>query len=292
MRASRSVGGRRAGRAALALAALAAAGPAGAQPVIVRRAGGTPVLADALSRRLPGARVLELTGDLPADTALLAREARDADVLFAVGPDATAAAGDAGGPAVVALAVANPAQVRTAGTYVSVYPALDGVFAYVKGTLRAGRAGVLFSPARNREVGVQFLRAGAAHGVAVVPVTVSSSGDLVRALRATLPELDVLLLAVDPVLFDAASLEIIVAEARAARKPAVGFLEDLTRLGVPVALVANAEAAAALAVGASGDPVRVGKRRVEVAGAEVVVSRAAAAAIGLDPAALGAHRAH
>jgi hypothetical protein len=140
-------------------------------------------------------------------------------------------------------------------------------------------------------VGVQFLRAGAAHGVAVVPVTVSSSGDLVRALRAALPALDVLLLAVDPVLFDAQSLEIIVAEARAARKPTVGFLEDLTGLGVTLALVAPADAAADLAVGASGDPVRVGKRRVEVSGAEVVVSRAGAAAVGLDPGALGAHRA-
>ena len=258
-------------------------------PLILRRAGGG-ALAAALSRRLPDARVLELSGDAPADSALLAREARGAPVLFTIGPDAAEAAGEARGTAVIALGVANPAQVRTAGTYVSVYPALPALFLYLRTSLHATRAGLVFTPAKNREVAVQFLREGAAQGVSVVPVPVSSPADLVRDLAPALARVDVLLLAVDPVLFDARNLELIVSQARAARKPTLGFLEDLTRLGVTVAILAPPEAAADAALSASGAPVLVGKRRVDAESTVIVVSRAAAAAIGLDPEGLGAHR--
>jgi hypothetical protein len=148
----------------------------------------------------------------------------------------------------------------------------------------------VFTPAKNREVALQFLKAGAAQGVTVVPVPVASPADLVRDLGPALARVDVLLLAVDPVLFDPRNLERIVAEARQARKPTVGFLEDLARLGVTVALLAPPDAAAAAALGAREEPVLVGKRRIDPETREVVVSGAAAAAIGLDPRALGAHR--
>ena len=264
----------------------------GAAPgaLILRKAGGTLPLAAALSRRLPEARVLEISGDAPADSALLAREARGAPVLFTIGPDATEAAGEARGTPVVALGVANPAQVRTAGTYVSVYPSLDAVFDYLKSALRVERAGLLFTPAKNREVALQFLKAGAARGVTVVPVPVASPADVVRDVGPALLRVDVLLLAIDPILFDRRSLERVVEESRLARKPTVGFLEDLTRLGVTVAVLTPPEAAAEAALVAQGAPVLVGKRRVEPDGAQVVVSRAAAALIGLDPRTLGAHR--
>jgi hypothetical protein len=287
--------GRRSRRplAAALVAAVVLAGTArGAAPgaLILRKAGGGSPLVAALSRRLPDARVVELTGDVPADSARLAREAHGVSVLFAVGPDAAEAAGEARGAAVVSLGVANPAQVRTAGTYVSVYPALEGVFTYLKRSLGATRAGLVFTPAKNREVALQFLRAGAAQGVTVVPVPVASPADLVRDLGPALARVDVLLLAVDPVLFDPRNLERIVAEARKARRPTVGFLEDLARLGVTVALLAPPDAAAAAALGARGEPVLVGKRRIDSETTEVVVSRAGAAAIGLDPQALGAQR--
>ncbi len=277
-----------AGAAAILL--LAAAPASGPVPLIVRKAGGPAPLAAALARKVPEARVVELTGDLPADSALLSRETKGARVLFAIGSDATEAAGEARGPAVVSLGVANPAQVKTPGVYVSIYPSLDHVFEYVKGPLKATRVGLVFSPSRNREIGLQFLRAGTAQGVTVVPVPVGSSGDLVRELKQALPKVDALLLAVDPVLFDPRSLEFIVDEAREARKPTVGFLEDLVRLGVTVVLVAPADATAAAAVGASGEPVLVGKRRVEVPGTVVIASRKSAASIGLSPEALGAQR--
>jgi ABC-type uncharacterized transport system substrate-binding protein len=265
---------------------------AAAAPVIVRMAGrgGTAPLSEALAGKLPSARVVELTGDLPADAARISRETRGIPVLFAIGPVATEAAGEARGPAVVSLGVANPAQLKTPGTYVSIYPNLDRVFEYVKTSLKATRVGLVFSPAKNREIGLQFLKAGSAQGVMVLPITVASSGDLVRELKGALPKVDAVLLAVDPLLFEERNLEFILEQSVAARKPTVGFLEDLANLGVTVALVAPAEEVAAAAVAASAQPVLVGKKRVEVDGIAVIVSRKAAAAIGLDGEALSARK--
>jgi hypothetical protein len=121
-------------------------------------------------------------------------------------------------------------------------------------------------------------------------VPVSSSGDLVRELKQALPGVDALLLAVDPLLFDAQSLDYIVRESRKAKKPTVGFLEDLPRLGITVSIVAAPSAAAAAAVAASRDPVLMGKKRVDVEDAMIIVSRRAAEATGLDPEAMGAQR--
>ena len=260
--------------------------------IIVRMAGrgGSAALSTALGEKLPGARIVELTGDLPSDTARISRETRGVPVLFAIGPDATEAAGEARGPAVISLGVANPAQVKTPGVYVSIYPNLDRIFGYVKTSLKAARVGLVFSPAKNREIGLQFLKAGAAQGVTVVPVTIGSSGDLVREVKAALPKVDVLLLAVDPVIFDPQNLDFIVAQAREAQKPTVGFLEELVPLGVTVSLVAPPDEVASVAVAASAQPVTVGKKRVEVEGIHVIVSRKAAAAIGLIGEALHAQR--
>lgn len=283
-------------RRALALTALVGTAVGGLEaasaPVIVRMAGrgGTAALSAALAAQLPSARVVELTGDLPADTARISRETRGIPVLFAIGPVATEAAGEARGPAVVSLGVANPAQLKTPGTYVSIYPNLDRVFDYVKTSLKATRVGLVFSPAKNREIGLQFLKAGSAQGVTVLPIPIGSSGDLVRELKGALPKVDALLLAVDPVLFDERNLAFILEESQAARKPTVGFLEDLAELGVTVALVAPAQEVAATAVAASAQPVLVGKKRVEVDGITVVVSRKAAAAMGLDGEALSARK--
>jgi hypothetical protein len=277
-----------AARCALALALFLFTSPSGLDaasgPVIVRMGGraAASALSTALGEKLPGARIVELTGDLPADTARISRETRGVAVLFAIGPDATEAAGEARGPAVVSLGVANPAQVKTPGIYVSMYPRLDKVFDYVKGTLKANRVGLVFSPAKNREIGLQFLKAGSAQGVTVVPVTIGSSGDLVREIKGALPNVDALLLAVDPVVFDQHSLEFIVAEARSAGKPTVGFLEDLAHLGVTVSLVALPAEAADAAIAASTQPVLIGKKRLEVEGMAVVTAKKAgdAAATG------------
>jgi hypothetical protein len=123
-----------------------------------------------------------------------------------------------------------------------------------------------------------------------VPVAVSSSGDLVRELGQALPKVDAMLLAVDPILFNRESLSYITNETRKAKKPTVGFLEDLTRLGVTVSIVAPPQAVAATAVAAAQNPVVIGKKRVDVDAFTVVVSRREAEAVGINPEAIGADR--
>ena len=164
----------------------------------------------------------------------------------------------------VSLGVPNPARVKTPGVYVSIYPRLERVFAYLKQTLGAQRVGLVFTPAQNREVALSFLKVGEAQGVTVVPIPVSSSGNLIRQLKKTLPEVDMLLLAVDPILFNRAVSR--VHRPRVARsQEAHGRLPggaDAT--GGHGGLVAPAKAAAAAAVEAARELVRVGKKRVEV----------------------------
>jgi hypothetical protein len=233
-------------------------------------------------------RILELSGDAPADAARLSRESQGRPVLYAVGPDAAEIAGQASGSGVVSLGVPNPAQVKTPGIYISIYPRLEGVLGLLGSGLGVKRAGLLFSPAHNREVGLAFIRAGQAAGVVIQPLPVGSSGELIRRLRSGLDDIDVLLLPVDPILFDRRNLEHVVSETRKARVPTVGFLEGLERLGVTITVMADPVAVAQAAVGAAGDPVTVGKRRMEVDGWSVVVSAAAAAELGLSRGAIDA----
>lgn len=274
---------------ALLVAALAA--PA-AGSVVVKPRSESFGLTDALVRALTGeTRLVELTGDDLADGSRLAREAKGQRVLFAIGPKSAEVAGEARGTNVVSLGVANPAQVRTAGTYISFYPRLDKVFEYLRGTLKAKSVGFVFTPARNREIALAFVKAGEAAGVAVVPVTIGSTGDLYRSIKPALGKVDALLLAIgDPVTTSRESVEYIVEQAQAVKKPTVGFLEGLTREGVTLALVVPPAAMAQAAAEAADQPPAVGKKRIEVDQMQVVVSRKAAEAIGSSPEALGAHR--
>jgi putative ABC transport system substrate-binding protein len=250
---------------------------------------------EALSEALAGSgrsatKVVDLSGDAVADSAKVARESRGESVLYTIGPAAAEAVGEVRGPVVVSLGVANPARVRTPGAYVSIYPRLGAVFDFLKGGLKAKTVGLVFTPAQNREVGVAFLEAGGRAGVTVLPVPISSPGDLVRELKGALGKVDAVVLLVDPILREAQSLQYVVNESRSARKPTVGFLEDLNRLGVTVTLVAPATASAAAAVQAAREPVSVGKKRVEADGMIITVSRKEAQAVGLDAEAIGAHR--
>lgn len=269
--------------------------PAPGQPaVILKKAGASGGdVAQALARAMNGAsapRVLELSGDALADSARVARETRGESTLFVIGHEATELVGDVRGPAIVSLGVPNPARVRTAGTYVSMYPRLERVFELLKGPLKARAAGLLFMPTRNREVAVTFLKAGEAAGVNVVPIPVSSDGDLVRELKGALPRVDVLVLLVDPIIFNQQNLGFVVGEARQARKPTLGFLEELTSFGVVMAMEAPAAAKATAALAASKEPVVLGKKRVEVEAAVLTVSKKDAEAIGLNAEALGAQK--
>ena len=272
----------------LTVAILAAAMAADAS-IIIKKKGRSTVLARALAEKIGSqARIIELSGDALADSALVARESDGSGVLFTIGPVATELGGEQKGPGVVSVGVPNPARVRAAGAYISMYPRLDRVFEYLETQLGAKRVGLLFSPGENRDVAVAFLRAGQASGVAVDAITVSSQGELARKLRGQLQKVDVLLLAIDPVVLTERNLSFIVKEAQRAKKVTVGFLDGVIRVGVTASIVAPPEAIAAAAVAAAATPVKVGKKRVDVEGSVVIVSRKSAEALGMNPEAMGA----
>lgn len=275
--------------AAIALAVCPGTDALGAS-IIVRRAGegALSALADTVSdevKKKPGAaspRIVEMTGDPIADRATIEREAKQATVVYAVGADATNLVGDLPNAAIIALGIANPAKVKTSGTYLSVYPRLDRVFTFLEAKLGARRVGFLHTPTQNGEMALLFAKAAQARGLTFNPIPVSSPGELARALKDELPKIDVLLLAVDPLLFDRRNLEAIVAQSIAQKKPAVGFLRDLTALGVPVCLVSSPGEVAAKAVELSEFTGIKGKKRVEIDSALVFLSRKSSTALNLS----------
>jgi len=266
--------------------------------LIIRKAGGGSLtqLSDALVKALEKkpvgkkTKVVELSGDTIADGAKLVRESGDETVVFAIGPEAAAAAGDIDGMKVVALAVPNPSKVKTSGTYISIYPKLEQIFDFLKDKLHAKSVGFLYSSNQNTEVALEFKKISDGHGIMFHPLAVASSADLIRTMKQALPKIDALVLAVDPILFDRQNLKVIVNEALSAKKPTVGFLEGLPGLGVTVSLVAEASTSAALAVGVAGEGSASGKKLMDVETSLVVFSRKSAEAIGISPEALGANK--
>ncbi len=228
-------------------------------------------------------RIMEMSGDPIADGARLQRESSRTSAVVAVGFDATTVAA-ALGPRipVVALGVPNPARLKTAGTYFSVYPKLDRVFDLLRRKLGVDKVGLLFTPAHNREIALAFVKAAGTSGIEIVPMPVSSRGDLVRTLRASVTSIDALLLATDPILFDSHDLKLIVDETVSARKPTVGFLPELVELGVTFCLVNDPAAVADAAVARAAGPVRIGKQREEVDGVDMIVSHVSARSLGID----------
>lgn len=244
-------------------------------------------LTTALRTHAPDAKVVELTGSTSADAALIPRETRDRDVVYAIGPDAVVASkGIDKRATVVALNVPNPQRSATTATYVSVYPTLATVFNFLATKLNVKSAGLVFSPAQNHEEALRFATAAAQRGIHLQPIPVSA-GSAAAPLRAALPTLNVVILLVDPILFDARTLRDIEAVTRSAHVPTVGFLPELPSLGITIALVPPVEAAAALAARSAQSLAPGTSRTVEVAVMDVIVSKKSADEVGLDPKSIG-----
>jgi hypothetical protein len=239
--------------ATLALTVLASS-PAFAPAVdlIVKqgRTRATVEIVDALVAQAPkdsAPQVVDLSGDWNTDFARVSRAASDGSNLFAVGPGATvlcASLAETKAARVISLAVPNPERLKAAATYVSFYPRLDAVFRFLAGRFHAHNIGLLYSPSQNETVATAFADAARARGLSLQGIPVRSPGDLVRHLRSGLEGVDVLLVPVDPLVFDRQSLQIVVDEAKAAAKPAIGFLPDLAELGLAGSIVTSRESQA------------------------------------------------
>ena len=262
--------------------------PAPAAVVVRKPAPAINPLSEAVAQA-SSSRVVDLSGDPIADLAQVGREALREQVVYAVGPDAVIAAVNATKTAkIVALGVPNPAKISGDAVFLSVYPRLAGVLDFAATRLQVKSVGLLFSPGPNREIAAEFEKAAAAKGIRFVAAPVNSNGELVRVLKDTLPKVDALILAVDPLLFDRLSLRFIVESASQNRKPTIGFLPELPAFGVTVALSLDPSAIAAAAVEEGG---RAAGRRVrELDFANVTASKKSAELLGLTMETLGANK--
>jgi ABC-type uncharacterized transport system substrate-binding protein len=283
--------------AALVTTQLAVTAVAGAATVVKKPGTAVNALSDGVARaaRARGdaaPKVIDLSGDPIADSARIARESKGEKVIYALGPDAVAAAAEAKvGARIVALNVPNPARATGAATYFSIYPQPERVFAFLRQRMNARAVGFLHSPAQNREVAASFATAAQAAGITFVPIGVTSSGELVRDLKSALPKIDALILAVDPIVFDRQKLRFIVEAMAGAKKPSIGFLPELTTFGVTISLSVDPAALAQAAV-AEGDGA-AGARAVRHLDQTVVtVSRRSAEQTGLAVEKLGATTIH
>jgi hypothetical protein len=193
-------------------------------------------------------QVVSLSGDFGTDLDRLTRAASGEKSLVAVGPNATVLAGTVAQKVkdcrIVSIGVPNPERLKTRATYVSFYPPLDSVFRFLKTRFGARSVGLLYTPSQNAGIASAFTTAAQVRALSLVPVEVRSAGDLVRQLRPALARVDVLVVPVDPILFEPESFKILTDELRSSGKPAVGFLEELPRRGLTGALLMSREALA------------------------------------------------
>ncbi len=265
--------------------------------LIIRRPGkgSLALLTESLAaeiKKKPGSQgpvFVDLSGDPIADGALVGRESKTATAVYTMGADATARAVDVKNAPVIALGIANPAKVSTSGTYLSVYPKLERVYAFLQEKLGAKQVGFLHTPSQNGEMALVFAKVAQSKGIGFNPIAVSSPGELARSMKEMLPQIDVLLLAVDPLMLEPRNVDLIVEQSIKEKKPAIGFLSELASLGAAVCLVPIPSEVAAKAVELSEFSGIKGKKRVEVDSMTIVLSKKAAESLKLDKTRLGAN---
>jgi len=253
-----------------------------------RTTGRTTDLVTALLGKARAAREVELSGSSSADAALVPHEAHTGDVVYAIGPDAVVAARSIDKKSkIVALNVPNPDRLGTNATYVSAYPSLNTAFDLLSDKLFVKKAGVLYSPSQNHEVALMFAAQLKEHNIQPQPIPVTA-GNAAASLRRAISGLSVVILLIDPLVFDAEAMRDVLAVTTAAKVPTVGFLTDLTSIGVTVALVVPAGNLADMAVRSAAGATPGSRNIVEAEAIEIVVSKQSAQEVGLDPKAIGA----
>lgn len=272
----------------VALLALAATAVRGDIIVRARSSGRTSDLVAALRSKANAAREVELSGSSSADAALVPHEAHAGDVVYAIGPDAVVASRSIDKKSkIVALNVPNPDRLGTDATYVSAYPNLDKTFDVLADKLFVKKVGVLYSPSQNHEMALKFAGALAAHNIQPQPIPVTA-GNAAAALRRAIGGLNAVILLIDPLVFDAIAMRDVLAVTGAAKIPTIGFLTDLTTIGVTIAIVVPAGNAADMAVRSAASQSPGSRSVVEAEAIEIIVSKQSAQEVGLDPKTIGA----
>ncbi len=180
------------------------------------------------------------------------REALDkAPLVLALGPDAAAAV-TAAAPRAPVLHALVPNAGRIDGlehsTGIPLHIPEDRGIALVQSLVPAAKkVGVLFDPAQSEQRVEALGRASAAAGLTLVPLRVSSRGEVVSSVQSLLPQVDVLLLIPDTTIISVETFRYMLVRTLDARIPLVGFSEAMVKAGALGGLVAEYEEMGTLA---------------------------------------------
>jgi ABC-type uncharacterized transport system substrate-binding protein len=251
-------------RAAAFLLFCAMLTPAAAQNTAIFLQGGSAILesaAAAIKSASPGSGL-----QAPAGPVMLAssKEKAQADLkdlktrgvkyIYAVGTGPTVFATqdlELGG---VYVFVPNPSGAgllsRAKWAGVSPYPDPRLVMQHLKGSMAIQRVAVLYTKKQNQEVAKTFQDAADAEKVGCLLVGLTGAEELEQALDPALKNVQAVLLLIDALAFNPDQVRFVVSKCLQAKKPLVGFLENMPEAGVPFAIYAPADELGRTAVGA------------------------------------------
>jgi len=124
---------------------------------------------------------------------------------------------------------------------VSPYPDPRLVMQYLRTSMGLQKVAVLYTRSKNQEVAKAFQDAADSEKVACVPLGFKEGDDLDQTLGAGLKDAQAVLLLIDPLAFGADQVRFIVSKCLQAKKPVIGFLENLPEAGVPFAIFPPAD---------------------------------------------------
>jgi putative ABC transport system substrate-binding protein len=226
--------------------------------------------------------VLLAPGDISMQVSAVAR---DAALVFAIGPDAAGAAALLDGPKVIYALVPDPGKAgldrRAPGVPMFVSA---GRQVRVLRTLlpRARRVGILFNPVESAALLAERRSALDAAGLRLVRAEARAPAQVGAALATLLPRIDALWLLPDPTVVGPETMRVILTAAAQARVPIVGFNENHARAGALLAVEGRYDDIGRRAAAAARDLLAGHTSLPEAPDAAIFINARTAQALGID----------
>ena len=217
----------------------------GGSPLLEGTASAIKAASPALSLPVPAGPVMLSPTKEKALSDLKDLKSKSVKYLYAVGTGPTVFAmqdADFGG---VYVFVPNPAgagllgHARWAG--VSPYPDPRLVMQHIRSAMALQKVGILYTKKQNQEVAKAFQDAAEAEKVSCLLVGLQDPDELEQSLGSALNQVQGVLLLIDPLAFGPDQVRFIVSKCLEAKKPLLGFLEDMPEEGVPFAIYPPSE---------------------------------------------------
>jgi ABC-type uncharacterized transport system substrate-binding protein len=136
--------------------------------------------------------------------------------------------------------VPNPAGAgllsRAKWAGVSPYPDPRLIMQHLRTAMALQKVAILYTRKQNQEVAKAFRDAGEAEKVSCLLVGIQDPSELEQSLGTALREVQGVLLLIDALAFGPDQVRFIVSRCLEAKKPLVGFLENMPEVGVPFAI--------------------------------------------------------